>query len=150
MTHPLILYQTDQCAEMAAEAVANGATYPTNPRAIAVALLFLGKLRGNADVAEIPLQELITPAALPTWRAILDDPSRREEVVAMLRNHGTSLTRIRPEPDGRVGVLLPWVHPENVENDVQTFSEPRQVFAHMVLLELVNEPDDWRVSGINE
>jgi hypothetical protein len=150
MTHPLVVAQTRANEEFAAAAIAAGATYATNPRAIAVAAAFIAKLRGEREVDDITLEELVTPATLPTWEAIFDDPNRREGIVEALRNHGVSVTRVRPQPDGRVGVLLPWLHPDNLDEDnFQVFSEPREVFSHMVFLEPVDDPGDWRVSGIN-
>lgn len=54
MTHPLIVAQTRANEEFAAAAIAAGATYVTNPRAIAVAGAFKAAADVLAAVADPP------------------------------------------------------------------------------------------------
>ena len=146
MTHPLIVALTENSDEIAKEFRLQGADYPTNPRATAVFRAFMAKLQSDPQFEDVPLDELVTPASLPTWQATFENPEQRAEVLQGLRNFGLSVPRVLPQPDGSLGILMPWQHPD--QDEVEIVDSPRQVFAHTAFLELVEEPDDWRVSRI--
>jgi hypothetical protein len=96
----------------------------------------------------IPLEDLVTPASLAAWQALFANPEQREEAVTRLQYHGVSLPRVVPQPDGTLGIALPWVHPDQTE--VLELTEPTALSAYMAYLELVAEPDDWRVHRIGD
>jgi len=146
MVHPIIVALTQVHQEAATAATAEGASYPVNPRATAVIEAFLAKLRSDPSVDEVPLADLVTPTSLRVWRAVFDNPEQLERLVLRLRYHGFGTPEVRPQPDGGIGILLTWIHPDQDEPEV--VNSPRQMFSHMAFLELVAEPDDWRVSRI--
>lgn len=43
------------------------------------------------------------------------------------------------------GILMPWTHPQD---EPERITAERHVLGHMAYLELVAEPDDWRVQRI--
>jgi hypothetical protein len=148
MSYAVLDALTRMYEESAKEVATAGATYPVNPKATAVLHAFyFGKLKSRPEVADIPLAALVTPSSLPTWQAIFDDPEQVAQLVERLRHHGLNVPRVRPQTDGSVVILLPWQHPD--QDEVEWVLGPREVFAHAAYLELIEEPDDWRVSRID-
>ena len=107
----------------------------TNPRATAVAGIFLAKLLGKAD--DIPLEDLVTPASLDEFRGLLGDETRLSGVLPQLRAMGLVWPRVQPQPDGSVVVVLV-PKPGNG-------TAPLNGATIGLRLRLVHAPDDWRV-----
>lgn len=146
MTHPIVVALAERAEAIAKELSAEGATYATNPIATAVLMVLVAKLRSDPEVEDVPLEELVTPDALSWWQRAFDDPEQRDAVILALRHYQVSVPRVRPQPDGSLGILMAWIHPD--QDEPQRFDSPREVLGHMVYLELVSEPDDWRVARI--
>jgi hypothetical protein len=115
------------------------------PRAVAVVQTFIAKLDRIPDAENVPLEQLVTPAALDTWRATFRNPEQREHLALALRFHGVSTTG-RPRPDGSIMIPLIEMHPD--QDEPLVINEPRLVWGYRVCLELVAEPADWRIRRI--
>jgi hypothetical protein len=142
--HPLVAAQVPLFEKYAAMARAAGAKAPTEPEASAVVAVFLLKVCGDPTAAEVPLEELVDPGALPTWQMILDDPAKGAALRDALKHLGLS-HRVRPQADGSLGVLLAWQHPDQAEPELHM--QPRLVESRTALV--VNVPGiGWRLRDI--
>lgn len=142
MTHPLILEQTRMV-----QGIQNAASAEIpNPRAVAVALLLRGKLIGNADVADLPLEELVAPEALGVWKAALSDPETQGANRREMERYVVTINRVWRRADGTTAVQLHWELPDGLDDDgFELRTAPRMVLTHWFILTLVAPPDDWRV-----
>ena len=69
MTHPLIVAETKAIEEVGVAAVAESATNSMNPRAIAVAMIVVGKPRGEWGLArDRPVEEMVEAGVSRTRR----------------------------------------------------------------------------------
>ena len=142
----LIVQRTTEIDATARALREQGATYETCPRASAVAVTFVGKLKREDPEAEsVALDELVTPESLDYWSALFASDDRRAEVIKALEFYRTMYPRVRPQADGSLEITLAWVHPEHEDPLV---ASPRMVLQHPVILRLVENPDDWRVERI--
>lgn len=103
MAHPIIELLTRYGEVTAKAAVAAGATYRVNPRATAVLLVFRAKLRSDPEVADVPLEDVVTPSSLEHWRETFDDPKRLESPSPSVQR---ACVRTRPRPRSRHGIGL--------------------------------------------
>ncbi|MHB8488467.1 MAG: hypothetical protein ACYDCS_04125 [Candidatus Dormibacteria bacterium] len=148
MTYALIDTLTTKHEATAREFAAAGHTDPTHPRATAILdAFFFWKLYSEPEAAEIPLEELVTPASLATWEAIFANPMALADTVAHFRHLGIATPRVRPQPDGSLVIPLPWVHPDQDE-PLEIREDTFLPTPYVACLELVHEPDDWRVHSI--
>jgi hypothetical protein len=150
LTHPTVDRLTAQ-VRVIADSMEGSITYPTEAAATAVVLCFLSKLRaeapaeGEPSCQDVPLEDLVTEDGLPDVREIFENAERRDEWVRDLRYYTTSIPRVRPQADGRLGILLVWVHPD--QDEPLRIDEPRLVTARMAYLSR-NEDGEWRLDRI--
>jgi hypothetical protein len=122
-------------------------TYDVNPRATAVAILFMWRVRGQSF--DVPLEELVTIESLPRRLADLTNPEQEEELLGRVKDYTlTLIPRVHPGPDGAVGVRIA-IPQEGLEGG-GTITKPTLMQMHTVwLLDRGDVTGDWRVHRID-
>lgn len=145
MAHPYVDELTAQIRAIA-DSLAGSSYYnfPTQPQATAVLMCFVSKLRGEQPAGDVPLQELVTSNALTYFQDILDEAELRDELVGALRNFQVVAPTVRPQADGRLGILLAWIHPD--QDEVLYIDTPRLVEARMAYLSPTDN-GEWRLGS---
>lgn len=149
MARAAIIKATDASAALIDEMGGSEALgYETNPRATAVASLFVAKVLG-AGAADVPLEELVTPPQLRPCLELFGNPKRLDELRRELKGMDLVAPRVWPQPDGSVIVLLAHTPLEGAD-EIGGVTTPQNVPDIEIRLRLVAEPDDWRVSRIGD
>lgn len=121
---------------------------PEEPEATTVARALGCLLAGEAAFQAVPLEDLVTPATLGTWRAALDDVTQRATLMALAQHCGVEIPAVVPLAGGSVGVRLFWRHPEQLEAvEVRIPGRPLMPQDHMFIVVHVAGLG-WRISAI--